>query len=106
LVSEKSPWTKHLFICTNSPHNEKKCGFKGSEELRLKLKQHLQSMDVGKDQNNPLKIRVNAAGCLGFCERGIAAALYPEGKIFLDLKNDEEAFLELAKSLTSGAAMG
>jgi (2Fe-2S) ferredoxin len=30
-------------------------------------------------------VRVNAAGCLGQCEQGIAAVLYPKGEWFLNL---------------------
>jgi (2Fe-2S) ferredoxin len=40
-----------------------------------------------KEKNFPEgTVRINNAGCLGHCENGIAAVLYPEGRWFLDLK--------------------
>ncbi len=85
----------HVFICTNSPDKKGKCGFEGSEELRRSLKERCQEK-FGKDA-----VRVNSAGCLGHCEHGIAAVIYPEGKWLLDLtKKDEDAiFDEIKKSV-------
>ncbi|PIS10836.1 MAG: 2Fe-2S ferredoxin [Bdellovibrio sp. CG10_big_fil_rev_8_21_14_0_10_47_8] len=81
-----SGYKQHLFICTNSPDREGKCGSKGSEELRLALKQRC-GKEFGKD------VRVNASGCLGHCERGIAAVLYPQGEWFLDLAKEDQEVL-------------
>lgn len=79
----------HLFICTNRRENGECCASKGSEELREKLKKTAKAR-WGK------RVRVNAAGCLGHCERGIAAVLYPEGRWFVDLKKDDVEPLERA----------
>jgi predicted metal-binding protein len=73
----------HLFICTNSPNKPNKCGSKNAELLRQKIKDTCKekySADVASE------IRINSAGCLGQCERGIAAVMYPEGQWFYDLK--------------------
>lgn len=79
----------HVFICTNSPDKKGKCGHEGSEDLRRNLKDRCKDA-FGKDA-----VRVNSAGCLGQCERGIAAVIYPEGRWLLDLKkNDEDAIFE------------
>lgn len=87
----------HLFICTNAPDKEGKCGSKGSEEMRRRLKEQCRTL-YGKD------VRVNASGCLGFCERGIAAVIYPQNHWLLDLtsQNDAELLDAVKKALTGG----
>lgn len=73
----------HLFICTNSPNKPNKCGSKNAELLRQKIK------DTCKEKysaESASEIRINSAGCLGQCERGIAAVLYPKDQWFYDLK--------------------
>ena len=91
-----SEYKAHLFICTNAPDKEGKCGHKKSENLRKNLKARAQQ-DLGKE------VRVNMSGCLGFCEKGIAAVIYPQQKWFFNLsdnKQDEEKlFEELKKAL-------
>jgi len=71
----------HVFICTNSPDKQGKCGHKGSEELRKQLKEKCTEL-YGKD------LRVNSSGCLGYCEKGIAAVIYPQGKWLTHLTKD------------------
>lgn len=77
----KVKYKAHLFICTNQPQNPEKCGSKQAEDLRRRLKERAQQ-EFGKD------VRINAAGCLGACEDGIACVLYPQGQWFLNMKND------------------
>lgn len=76
----------HLFICTNSPDKEGKCGHKGSENLRKELKDSCRK-EFGKE------VRVNSSGCLGYCEHGIAAVIYPDGEWLLDLKEKDAQFV-------------
>jgi predicted metal-binding protein len=86
------PLKAHLFICTNSPNKEGKCGNKNSEDLRAQVK------DLCKKQPWSKEVRINASGCLGQCERGISAVLYPEGRWFLDLKaTDAEILFKAVK---------
>lgn len=81
----------HLFICTNAPDKKGKCGHKDSDNLRKELKERSKD-EFGK------AVRVNSAGCLGFCERGIAAVIYPEGKWMLDVtKKDADLIFEEIK---------
>ena len=81
----------HLFVCTNSHDKEGKCGSKGSENLRKFLKESCKQ-EFGKD------VRVNSSGCLGYCEHGIAAVVYPQGEWLLDLKEkDHDLVLEAVR---------
>lgn len=72
-----------MFICTNSPEKQGKCGIKNSEEMRRRLKEICKN-EFGKD------VRVNSSGCLGYCEKGIAAVIYPAGKWHFDLTATDE----------------
>ena len=72
----------HLFICTNKPDSKGKCGSKNSERLRHEVKELCRDK-FGKE------IRVNSAGCLGLCELGINAVLYPEGRWFHNLTDQD-----------------
>jgi (2Fe-2S) ferredoxin len=69
----------HLFVCTNSPDRPGKCGSKGSEEMRKTLKDQCRTA-FGKT------VRVSSSGCMGFCERGIVAVVYPQNQWLFDLK--------------------
>lgn len=75
----------HLFICTNSPDKPGKCGNKNSEALRREVKEACKQF--GKD------VRINASGCLGPCERGINAVLYPDVKWFYELTDKDAGLL-------------
>lgn len=88
----------HLFVCTNEKSKSKCCGGKGAAELRSTVKDLVKERPEWKG-----RIRVNAAGCLGHCENGIAAVLYPQGKWFTNLKADDSEILIKAveKSLES-----
>ena len=66
----------HLFICTNSKEKGASCGPKDAATLRIELKKRL-------DEKYPDKknlFRINASGCLGQCEKGIAAVCYPKNE--------------------------
>lgn len=68
------PYTRHVFVCTNRrPDGSPRgcCASKGSEELRLSLKKELDAQDVKAT-------RINTAGCLDACERGVSMVVYPE----------------------------
>lgn len=85
----------HLFVCTNAPDKDGKCGHKNSENMRRSLKERC-TKEFGKD------VRVNMSGCLGFCERGITAVIYPQSKWFFDLKTtDEEKLFQAVKDVVS-----
>lgn len=77
----------HVFICTNSPGKEGKCGSKNSDGLRAKVK------DLCLQKYGKGSLRVSSSGCLGFCEKGIAAVIYPKGEWLFDLKENSEDLL-------------
>ena len=87
-------YKSHLFVCTNSPDREGKCGSKGAEKLRMEMKEKCREA-FGKD------VRVSGSGCLGYCEQGIAAVIYPKTDWHLNLQNTdgEELFAAVKKSL-------
>ncbi len=69
------PYARHVFVCTNRrPDGSSRgcCAAKGADEIRDRLKAAV------KDRRLPIKVRVNAAGCLDFCEQGVAICVYPE----------------------------
>jgi (2Fe-2S) ferredoxin len=80
----------HLFICTNKRASGECCADKGAAALRDELKARLKK----KHPEWKGKVRVNAAGCLGQCETGITAVLYPEGRWFERLTPDSLGKLE------------
>lgn len=81
-----SEYKAHLFICTNTSDKEVKCGNRGSEDLRIKVKK-LCAKEFGDS------VRVNKAGCLGHCEKGITAVIYPQDKWMFEVKSTDEAML-------------
>ncbi len=88
----------HLFVCTNTKEKGASCGAKGSVELRNALKNMCQ--DDARGWHG--RVRVNASGCLGRCEKGITAVLYPKGQWFENLGAGDTAVLEKALKETLG----
>jgi (2Fe-2S) ferredoxin len=75
----------HLFICTNDRGEGKaSCAQAGSLALRDAVKAGCKAIP-----HAPGTLRVNQSGCLGQCEKGIAAVLYPEGTWFLEQKPED-----------------
>ena len=80
----------HLFVCTNSKKNGTGCATLGSEELRNQIKTLCQEEARGWHG----RVRVNTSGCLGRCEKGIAAVLYPQAEWMENLKKEDAPKLE------------
>jgi predicted metal-binding protein len=70
----------HVFVCTNTRQSGQSCGPQGGAALRDTLKARCKAHPDLK------AVRINAAACLGQCERGVAAVIYPAGEWHLDLK--------------------
>jgi predicted metal-binding protein len=87
----------HLFVCTNQRESGREsCANCDTQTLRDTLKK------VCKTEFPATKIRINNAGCLGFCEKGGVAVLYPEGKWFFNLKSGDSE--EILKALRTNLA--
>ncbi|MBP9674045.1 MAG: (2Fe-2S) ferredoxin domain-containing protein [Bacteriovoracaceae bacterium] len=85
------PFKCHVFICTNKREEGESCGKKGAENLRHNLKDKCREA-FGKE------VRINTAGCLGRCQEGIAAVIYPQGIWKTQLKEtDEDVLFEKIK---------
>jgi (2Fe-2S) ferredoxin len=71
-----SLYRKHVFVCVNERDESDargSCSAKGSREFRDQLKQEIKSRKLHT------KIRINQAGCLSTCNRGISVVIYPQG---------------------------
>ncbi len=81
---EKNGYKAHLFVCTNAPDRPGKCGSKGAEEIRAQMKEACRN-EFGKS------VRVSSSGCMGYCERGIVAVVYPQNEWMFDLEKQDGA---------------
>ena len=98
----------HLFICTNFRENGECCAKKGSQKLRDDLKALIKSKNKIKNATDGHEtkakvpahalVRINNSGCLGHCEEGITAVLYPQGKWLTHLS--ENSLQDLEKLIT------
>jgi len=69
------PLQRHLFVCTNerAADNPKGCcGSKNGAEVRQRLKR------LAFEAGLRGLVRINSAGCLDQCSRGVALVVYPE----------------------------
>jgi (2Fe-2S) ferredoxin len=79
------PYERHVFVCENrrAEDNPKGCcAAKGSAEIRDRLKK------LAHDAGLKGRVRINGAGCLDQCARGVTIVVYPEavwyGRVTLD----------------------
>ncbi len=85
----------HIFICTNQKESGKCCGQKiVAKELLEKLKTLVKEIGVG-GQNG---IRISQSGCLGRCNEGPCAVIYPQGKWF-NLLEQKDEFLQFTDKI-------
>lgn len=67
---------RHLFICTNErgPDDPRgSCSARGSAEVAAALKEKAHACGLKR------LVRVNKAGCLDQCAKGVTLVVYPEG---------------------------
>lgn len=66
----------HLFFCVNQRDDGTPCcAGLGAKEARHYVKKRCKALGL----HEPGRIRVNIAGCLGRCEEGPVAVVYPQG---------------------------
>lgn len=85
----------HLFVCTSCSYRKHDGTDSDPEEaylLRKNLKQR------AKEHFSNKEVRVSSVKCLGECDRGIAAVLYPKGEWLLSLtpQDENEIFKKLS----------
>lgn len=88
---------KHVFVCVNERDLDNPkgcCSTKDSLEIMTKLKRITKKS--GRED-----IRVNKAGCLGSCEKGVACVIYPEGTWYT-IPNNDEAINEIVNHILGG----
>jgi (2Fe-2S) ferredoxin len=71
--TDKTPYIKQIFVCTNDMKGEKpSCGDHHGEALFKELRQ------IAKDRGLHPRIRVAQAKCLGQCAKGCNIMVYPD----------------------------
>jgi (2Fe-2S) ferredoxin len=96
-VMRMSGFNRHMFFCAHERDSDAPrgcCAAKGSLALMKAVKTAAKAEGISN-------IRVQKAGCLGQCERGISCVVYPEG-VWYTLKG-EENIPELLEHLRSGS---
>lgn len=85
----------HVFICTQCSY-QTETGACSDPGKAAEFRKNLKSM--AKSELPDKKIRINASGCLGQCELGIASVIYPQQDWHVGLRpGDEIKILELLK---------
>ncbi len=80
---ENFSFKRHLFICTFQREGAAACSPKGANQLVDDLKKWV------KEEKLTSEIKISRSGCLGLCEKGIAAVCYPEGKWLSSIQKDD-----------------
>jgi (2Fe-2S) ferredoxin len=76
----------HLFICVNEkPPGNSSCARNEDLDAMVFL-QHLKEASLDRWGK---KVRINKAGCLGKCSSGVVAVLYPVGKWYFNIREDQ-----------------
>lgn len=76
----------HFFICINEKESGKKSCLINDNLDPLAFSKKLKE-ECGNRWGK--QVRINKAGCLGKCSSGVAAVLYPQGKWYFQLTEDE-----------------
>ncbi|MDP2654641.1 MAG: (2Fe-2S) ferredoxin domain-containing protein [Candidatus Omnitrophota bacterium] len=73
MKSEKNPYEKQIFVCTNDRKGEKpSCGDQQGEAIFTELRR------IAKERGLHPRIRVAQAKCLGYCSQGCNVMAYPD----------------------------
>jgi (2Fe-2S) ferredoxin len=104
MESDPEGYDAHLFICTHTREAGESCGARGAAELRNEVKKACAARLAAAGR----RVRVNNAGCLGYCSEGIAAVLYPKGEWYfrLEAKDGEKLVEAVAREVDDSSGMG
>lgn len=98
-----SHFQRHLFVCTNARNDacRQSCG---DNQAGANAVDYLKGRAHAAGLIGPGKLRISQSGCLGRCEQGPAMVIYPEGRWYTYI--DEEDLQEiLTQELTQGHAV-
>lgn len=69
------PFRHHIFVCANKRDGRPACEDHGAKDALAKAKEAVNALPAA-DRDG---VRLSAAGCLGRCQHGPVAVIYPEG---------------------------
>jgi (2Fe-2S) ferredoxin len=72
----------HMFICCNERENDICCNRLGASAMLAHAKDQAKALGL-------TDIRINKAGCLGRCDQGPVAVVYPEGVWYTFVDNSD-----------------
>ena len=73
MESKRSPYLKHIYVCTHERQpGESCCADRDGEKILEKLKSYVQEHGLKG------RARVNRSGCMDFCEQGANVMVYPD----------------------------
>ncbi len=90
MKSEKMKSLVEVHICNYQRDGKECCYDKGAKDFTDRLKKW------SKEETDK-QVKVYRSGCLGKCSEGIAMTIYPEKKMYLDIREDD--FKEVRKLL-------
>ncbi len=76
----------HLFICTSCTYKDQN-GTESNPEIAMNLRKEVKNQAVAK--HGKQNVRVSSVGCLGTCDHGISAVLYPHNEWHLGLRPED-----------------
>ena len=83
---QKGYYQRHVFLCTNMREDGSiACGDHGSKALMIEMKRRLTELGMHGEG----KIRVSQSKCLGRCSLGPVMVIYPEGRWYTFLDQDD-----------------
>jgi (2Fe-2S) ferredoxin len=86
VIEQKSPYVCHVFVCTTDRRGKRRCcANSAAGELGLRL--------AGEVEANGWKewVRITQSGCVGLCEGGPVVMVYPQGRWFVGVQEDDVA---------------
>ena len=82
--TNSSPFTCHVFVCTNDREGTRKsCADGNSPAIRAALKKEI------ADRGWKPKVRVSQSGCLGVCAKGPNVMIYPQKVWFSEVDMED-----------------
>ncbi len=75
-MSEIEPFRRHFFVCTNKRDGRPACEDHGAKDALARVKAAVNALPAAERAG----VRLSSAGCLGRCDHGPVAVVYPEGE--------------------------